>query len=70
MQGIYCPPGTYWVPSGESYIPWGDYNAIRQALPENLTLIWPITRNAQRTLSWQELELQREKLRGSKPPEK
>ena len=41
LRGIYCPIGTYGVPQGEPYIPWGDDAALKRALPEGLRLIKP-----------------------------
>jgi hypothetical protein len=41
FYGIYCPPGSYWIPITEPHILWGDETALKQALPENLHLIKP-----------------------------
>lgn len=41
LHGIYCPPGTYAVPKGKPYVPWGDKAAIERALPAGLKLIQP-----------------------------
>jgi hypothetical protein len=41
LNGIYCPLGTYWLEPSRPYILWGDREALRQALPENLHLIKP-----------------------------
>jgi hypothetical protein len=47
LRGIYCPPGTYAVPPGKPYVPWGDEDAIRSALPAGLKLIQPARKRAE-----------------------
>jgi hypothetical protein len=46
LRGIYCPPGTYAVPTGKPYITKGDDDAIKSALPAGLKLIRPAPRPA------------------------
>lgn len=41
LRGIYSPPGTYYVPEGQSYVRRGDEEALKGALPEGLRLILP-----------------------------
>ena len=41
LRGIYCPPGSYAVPAGKSYVAKGDTAAIENALPTGLKLIQP-----------------------------
>jgi|SRR5579863_82222 len=45
LRGIYCPPGTYFVPAGKPWIAKGDEDAIRKALPPGLKLIQPVRQN-------------------------
>ena len=42
LRGIYCPPGNYFVPANKPWIPKGDEDAIRKALPAGLKLIEPV----------------------------
>ena len=39
LRGIYCPLGSFRVPKGESYIRWGDKDALGKEIPIGLKLI-------------------------------
>lgn len=41
LNGIYCPPGSYWISPNEPYILWGDNKTLKDALPKDLHLIKP-----------------------------
>ena len=42
LKGIYCPLGSYRIPPGTPFIPWGDEAALKNALPAELQFIQPV----------------------------